>query len=398
MNKLFIEDIDLKDKRVIVRVDFNVPLRDGKVENDKRLRATLPTIKYLREKGARIILMSHLGRPKGKVVEEMRLAPVGAALGDLLGVAVKSIPTCVGPEAKAAAEALGAGEILLRENLRFHPEEEGNDAAFAAQLAELADVYVNDAFGTAHRAHASTAGITAGMDQSAAGYLMKAELDFLAGRVLSPERPFVSIIGGAKVSSKIGVIEAMLEKVDTLLLGGAMTHTFLAAQKHGIGKSIYEGDKVELAGELLKKGGDKIKLPTDYIVTDHFDFADRELGPLKTVAANGIPADHYAVDIGPESRAEFEKYILGAKTVLWNGPMGVFEIDASAQGTFAAAEAMAKATGSGATTIIGGGDSAAAVEKAGLQDKISHISTGGGASLEFLEGKKLPGVEALNDK
>lgn len=397
MNKLFIEDLDVRDRKAIVRVDFNVPVKDGRVENDKRLRASLPTIRRLKEEGARVILMSHLGRPKGKVVDSMRMAPVAAALGGLLGCEIKVVSDCIGPEVEQAAAALGSGEILLLENLRFHEEEEQNDTEFARKLAGLAEIYINDAFGTAHRAHASTAGITAFMKQAAAGYLMKAELDYLGRALSEPKKPFVAIMGGAKVSSKIAVIEQLLQRVDRLLLGGAMTHTFLKAQGREIGKSVYEEDKVGLAAELLQKGGDRLVLPVDYIVTDDFDFGERRMGELRTVAADSLTAGGFAVDIGPQSIAEFETHILGAKTVVWNGPVGVFEIEATSRGTFAVAEALAKATTAGAITVIGGGDSAAAVEKAGLEDKVTHVSTGGGASLEFLEGRALPGVEALTN-
>lgn len=398
MNKLFIEDLDVRDKRVIVRVDFNVPVKDGRVENDKRLRASLPTIRRLKEQGARLILMSHLGRPKGKVVDSMRMAPVAAALGGLLGCEVKVASDCIGPQVKQAAASLGSGDILLLENLRFHEEEEKNDSEFARQLAGLAEIYINDAFGTAHRAHASTAGITAFVNQAAAGYLMKAELDYLGKALVQPQKPFVAIMGGAKVSSKIAVIEQLLQRVDRLLLGGAMTHTFLKAQGREIGRSVYEEDKVELAAQLLKKGGDRLVLPVDYSVTDDFDFGQRRMGELRTVAADSLPANGFAVDIGPQSITAFAAHIQEAKTVVWNGPVGVFEIEATSRGTFAVAEALAKATAAGAVTVIGGGDSAAAVEQAGLEERVTHVSTGGGASLEFLEGRTLPGVDALTDK
>ncbi|HEY3593106.1 MAG TPA: phosphoglycerate kinase [Polyangiaceae bacterium] len=396
--KLFVEDLDTAGKRVIVRVDFNVPLKDGVVESDKRLRESLPTIKYLRSKGAKVILMSHLGRPDGKVVPDMSLAPVAKVLGELLSAPVKFATDCVGEPATKAVASLAAGDVLLLENLRFHAEEEENDAGFAKQLASLADVYVNDAFGSAHRAHASTEGITKFVPQAAAGYLMKKELDYLGQALGQPARPFVAIIGGSKISTKIDVIENLLPRVDHLLLGGGMTYTFLKAQGFEIGHSILEKDKVDFAGMLLAKAKDKIVLGDDFVVTDKLDFKARTVGATKIVEKNQIPADWEGVDIGPRTTKQFEDIILKAKTIIWNGPVGVFEIDATSKGTMAVAEALAKATAAGATTIIGGGDSASAVKKAGVAGKVSHVSTGGGASLEYLEGKKLPGVEALTDK
>jgi phosphoglycerate kinase len=396
--KLFVEDLDTAGKRVIVRVDFNVPIKDGVVESDKRLRESLPTIKYLRSKGAKVILMSHLGRPDGKVVADMSLAPVAKVLGDLLGAPVKFATDCVGEPATKAVAELGSGDVLLLENLRFHAEEEENDSAFAKQLASLADVYVNDAFGTAHRAHASTEGITKFVPQAAAGYLMKKELDYLGQALGQPARPFVAIIGGSKISTKIDVIENLLPRVDYLLLGGGMTYTFLKAQGFEIGRSILEKDKVDFARGLLAKAKDKLLLGDDFVVTDKLDFKARTVGATKIVAKNEIPADWEGVDIGPRTIKQFEDILLKAKTVIWNGPVGVFEIDATAKGTMAIAEALAKATAAGATTIIGGGDSASAVKKAGVANKVSHVSTGGGASLEYLEGKALPGVDALTDK
>jgi phosphoglycerate kinase len=396
--KLFVEDLDTAAKRVIVRVDFNVPLKDGKVESDKRLKESLPTIEYLRKKGAKVILMSHLGRPDGKRVPDMSLRPVADALSALLGAPVAFAEDCVGPAAEKAVAALSPGGVLLLENLRFHAEEEDNDAAFAKQLAALADVYVNDAFGSAHRAHASTEGITRFVPKAASGYLMKKELDFLGEAVSNPKRPFVAVIGGSKVSGKIDVIRNLLPKVDKLLIGGGMTYTFLKAQGLEIGKSIVENDKLELAKSLLAEAGAKIVLGTDCVVTDKLDFKGRTVGNIKTVSMKAIPADWEAVDAGPETVAAFTKILLDAKTIVWNGPVGVFEIDATAKGTIAVAEALAKATAAGATTIIGGGDSASAVKKAGVASKVSHVSTGGGASLEYLEGKVLPGVAALTEK
>ncbi len=398
MAKLFIEDLQVQGKRVIMRVDFNVPLKDGQVDNDKRLRESLPSIKYLVSKGARTILMSHLGRPKG-VTESLRMAPVAKALEALLGQPVKTVSDCIGPEVEAAASSLADGEILLLENLRFHAAEEGNDPAFAQQLAKLADIYVNDAFGTAHRAHGSTEGITRYMQQNAAGYLLKKELDFLGGALDAPKRPFVAIIGGSKISGKIDVIEALLPKVDKLLIGGGMAYTFLKSQGEEIGKSLCEKDKVELAGDLLKRAGGKIQLPIDYKVTTSLDFKALKLGSaLQTVKRGALPADMESVDVGPETVALYSQQIREAKTVVWNGPMGVFEIEESAVGTFGVAQALADATKTGTITIIGGGDSASAIEKANLESQVSHVSTGGGASLEFLEGKTLPGVAALTEK
>ncbi|HOU89837.1 MAG TPA: phosphoglycerate kinase [Polyangiaceae bacterium] len=399
MNKLFIEDLDVAGKKVIVRVDFNVPLKDGVVENDKRLVESLPTIKYLIGKGAKVILMSHLGRPDGQVVESMRMAPVAQRLGELLEKPVQATRDCVGPEVAAAVAAMAAGDVLLLENLRFHAAEEANDASFAKELASLADVYVNDAFGTAHRAHASTAGITQHLSRCASGYLMKKELDFLGSALSSPVRPFVAIIGGAKISGKIDVIEALLPKVDKLLIGGGMAYTFFKAQGLEIGKSLVEADKIELAKSLLEKGGSKLMLPVDCRVSPEFDFKARTVGAVTEVAKDAIPADQMSLDIGPKTEAVFSEIVRGAKTVVWNGPMGVFEIDATAKGTMAIAQALADATQkNGAVTVIGGGDSASAIKKAGLNKKVSHVSTGGGASLEFLEGKVLPGVVALTDK
>ena len=395
--KLFVEELETAGKRVIVRVDFNVPLKDGKVESDKRLKESLPTIKYLKGKGAKVILMSHLGRPDGQRNPEMSLRPVADALATLLGSPVAFAEDCVGPAAEAAVAAMKGGDVLLLENLRFHAAEEENDPAFAKQLAGLADLYVNDAFGSAHRAHASTEGITHFVPKAASGFLMKKELDYLGEALGNPRRPFVAIIGGSKVSSKIDVIKHLLPQVDKLLIGGGMTYTFLKAQGLEVGKSIVENDKLDLARSLLAEAADKLVLGTDFVVTDKLDFKARTVGALKTVAKDAIPADWEAVDAGPKTVEAFTKILLDAKTIIWNGPVGVFEIDATAKGTIAIAEALAKATAAGATTIIGGGDSASAVKKAGVASKVSHVSTGGGASLEFLEGKVLPGVAALTN-
>jgi phosphoglycerate kinase len=380
-----------------VRVDFNVPLKDGKVESDKRLKESLPTIEYLRKKEAKVLLMSHLGRPDGKQVPDMSLRPVAGALAALLGAPVAFADDCIGPAAEKAVAALAPGGVLLLENLRFHAAEEENDPAFAKQLAALADVYVNDAFGSAHRAHASTEGITKFVPQAASGFLMKKELDYLGAALGSPKRPFVAVIGGSKVSGKIDVIKNLLPRVDKLLIGGGMTYTFLKAQGLEIGKSIVENDKLDLAKSLLAEAGGKLELGTDFVVTDKLDFKGRTVGAIKTVARDAIPADWEACDVGPATVATFTEILLGAKTIVWNGPVGVFEIDATAKGTIAVAEALAKATAAGATTIIGGGDSASAVKKAGVANKVSHVSTGGGASLEYLEGKVLPGVAALTE-
>lgn len=397
-DKVFIKDLDVEGKRVLVRVDFNVPLRDGQVENDKRLTAALPTLIYLQENGARTILVSHLGRPKGQVVEDLRMGPVAERLGKILYGEVKYVPSVVGERAQQASRELKNGEILLLDNVRFYAEEEQNDPEFSKKLADLCDgIYVNDAFGTAHRAHASTAGVTRYVDTAACGFLLKMELDHLTKALTAPEHPFVGVIGGAKVSSKIGVIEAMLEKVDHLLLGGAMTFTFLKAKGMEVGKSLCEDDYIELAGRLLEKGGDRIHLPGDVLVSPEFDLKARTVGAIKTVPVDAIPADCYGLDIGAETLAEFKGVIGQAKTVIWNGPMGVFEIDATAQGTLQLAHAIADVTDSGAMTIVGGGESVTAVEKAGLEMRVSHVSTGGGAALKFLEGKDLPGVAALTD-
>jgi phosphoglycerate kinase len=411
MAKLFIEDLALKGKRVIMRVDFNVPVKDGKVENDKRLRASLPSIQYVLAQGGSLVLMSHLGRPDGRRVEKHSLRPVAARLTELLGKRVQFLDDCVGPEVEKACAALKPGDVVLLENLRFHIEEEGkikNDdgtsvkadpeavKAFRASLTRLGDVYVNDAFGTAHRAHSSMTGV--GLPQRAAGYLMKKELDFLGDAVDKPKRPFVAIIGGAKISGKIDVIEALLPKVDTLIIGGGMAYTFYKAQGKEIGGSLLEADRVEMAKTLLSKADRKLVLPADTVVTDALDSGARKVGALKTVDWDKIGAKDIGVDIGEKARARFVEIILGAKTVVWNGPMGVFEIAETAKGTLAVAQALADATVKGAITVVGGGDSVAAIEKNNLADKVTHVSTGGGAALEFLEGKELPGVTYLSEK
>jgi len=411
MAKLFIEDLALQGRRVIMRVDFNVPVKDGKVENDKRLRASLPSIRYVLAKGASLVLMSHLGRPDGQRSTKYSLEPVSKRLAELLGRPVRFLPDCVGPEVEKACLALKPGEVALLENLRFHIEEEGKVKkqdgssvkadpaavkAFRASLTKLGDVYVNDAFGTAHRAHSSITGIA--LEERAAGYLMKKELDFLGEAVEKPKRPFVAIIGGAKVSGKIDVIEALLPKVDTLVVGGGMAFTFYKAQGKEIGGSLVEDDRLEMAGALLAKAGSKLVLPVDTVVTEAFDFDARKVGTLKTVAWDKIGPKDIGVDIGEATRAKFAAIVKGAKTVVWNGPMGVFEIPETAKGTLAVAQALADATSHGAITVVGGGDSVAAIEKNGLESAVSHVSTGGGASLEFLEGKELPGVAYLSER
>jgi phosphoglycerate kinase len=385
-------------------------VKDGKVDNDKRLRASLPSIRYVLDKGGSLVLMSHLGRPDGKRVAKHSLRPVATRLAELLGRPVAFLEDCVGEAVEKACASLKPGDVALLENLRFHIEEEGKvkledgtsvkadpDAvkAFRASLSRLGDVYVNDAFGTAHRAHSSMVGV--GLPQRASGYLMKKELDFLGDAVNAPKRPFVAIIGGAKVSGKIDVIEALLPKVDTLIIGGGMAFTFYKAQGKEIGGSLVEEDRLEMAKALLAKAGGKLVLPVDTVVTELFDFDGRKLGALRTVAWDGIGPNDIGVDVGEKTRARFAEIVRGAKTVVWNGPMGVFEIPETAKGTLAVANALAEATANGAITVVGGGDSVSAIEKNGLADKVTHVSTGGGASLEFLEGKELPGVTNLSE-
>jgi phosphoglycerate kinase len=401
MSKLSIRDLSLNNHRVLMRVDFNVPLEDGRVVDDTRIRETLPTIEYALRHGARLVLVSHLGRPKGKPNPAMSLKPAAERLRMLLdkelarGENVGFCPECIGPEAEEMAGRLEQGQTLLLENLRFHPEEEANDPKFAKQLAGLADYYVNDAFGTAHRAHASTVGVTRFVQKSAAGLLMEKELQYLGKVLRHPERPFIAILGGAKVSDKIGVIRNLLDKVDVLIIGGGMAYTFLTAQGEPVGKSLVEEDKVELARQLLKEAKShklKFLLPTDHVVAEKIDAN----AIVQTVSSGHIPANMMALDIGPKTIEAFTEEIARALTIVWNGPMGVFEVSPFAKGTFKVAHAIAENVG--APSIVGGGDSVAAVNAAGVADKITHISTGGGASLEFLEGKKLPGVEALTDK
>jgi phosphoglycerate kinase len=398
MRKLTVEDINPKGKRILMRVDFNVPLEGGKVVNDQRINAALPTIKYLVDNGGKVILMSHLGRPKGQRVPEMSLKPCVTVLSALLGKDVAFVDDCIGDKVEDAVHALGDGDIVILENLRYHTQETENDPDFAAQLAGLGEIYVNDAFGTAHRAHASTEGVTHFIQQCAAGFLMMKELDYLGNVMENPQEPFVAILGGAKISGKIEVITNLLPKVQKIIIGGGMIYTFLKAKGLEIGDSLLEEDKVDFAKELLGQGGEKIVLPTDCVVSDRFDFEAREVGQMKQVDIDAIPAGWVGLDIGSKSVEKFREILENTKTVVWNGPMGVFEISDTAKGTYAIAQILAKITNKGATTVIGGGDSAAAVRKAGVADKVSHVSTGGGASLEFIEGKVLPGVAALSDK
>ncbi|HOQ67043.1 MAG TPA: phosphoglycerate kinase [Candidatus Atribacteria bacterium] len=397
MNKKTIRDIpepELKGKRVLVRVDFNVPVDENRhITDDTRIVESLPTIKYLKERGAKVILVSHLGRPEGKFVEELKMDPVARRLEELLGEKVYKVDDCIGEEVEKAISQLQEGEVLLLENIRFYPQEEANDEEFARALARLADIYVNDAFGTAHRAHASTAGVAKFLP-AYAGFLMEKELEALGEKLNNPVRPFLAILGGAKVSTKIGVIRKLLEKVDALLLGGGMTYTFVKALGYEVGNSIVEDSMIEEASDILRiarERGVRLELPEDFVVAREA----KEGVETKIVKWNQIPPDMAGFDIGPETIEKFGRYIQEARTIFWNGPVGVFEVEPFSRGTMAIARKIAE---SGAISVVGGGDTIAAIKKAGVEDKITHISTGGGASLEFLEGRALPGVEALQDK
>ncbi|WP_106496719.1 phosphoglycerate kinase [Lentibacillus sp. Marseille-P4043] len=393
MNKKTLQDLELQGKKVFCRVDFNVPMKDGKVTDDTRIKAALPTINYLTEHGAIVILASHLGRPKGEVVEELRLDPVADRLSDLTEKDVVKTDAVYGAEVNEAISQLSDGDILLIENVRFDPGEEKNDPALVDEFSAMADMYVNDAFGAAHRAHASTTGVAEKLP-AAAGFLMEKEINVLGKALAEPERPFTAIIGGAKVKDKINVIDNLLDKVDNLIIGGGLAYTFIKAQGHEIGKSLLEEDKIDLAKQFMKKAEDKgvrFVLPVDVVVADDFS----EDANTKIVAIDQIPADWEALDIGPETRELYSEIVGDSKLIIWNGPMGVFELNAFAGGTMAVAEALAN---TGGYTVIGGGDSAAAVEKFDLAEKMDHVSTGGGASLEFMEGKELPGVQALDEK
>ena len=397
MRKLSINDMNLKGKRVLVRVDFNVPLDENfNVTNDIRIVSSLPTIKKIISDGGKAILMSHLGRPKGKVNSKYSLKPAAEKLGEHLGKKVTLAPDCIGDEVNKLVNSMKPGDVVLLENLRFHEQEEKNDPEFAKQLAELGDIYINDAFGSAHRAHASTEGVTKFINKCAAGYLMQKELEYLGSVVSSPKKPYCAILGGAKISGKIDVINNLLDKVDCMLIGGGMAFTFFKAQGKEIGKSLLETEKLDLAKELLEKAKNmkvEFLLPVDVVAADEFN----NDSPSEIVDIDSITSGKMGLDIGPETVKLFREEIMKSKTIIWNGPMGVFEMSNFAKGTFEIAKALADATSKGAVTVIGGGDSAAAVAKAGLEDKVSHVSTGGGASLEFLEGKTLSGVAALTD-
>jgi phosphoglycerate kinase len=395
-HKRTVKNLECQARRVLVRVDFNVPLENGEIADDTRIVAALPTLRWLLTRGGRLILASHLGRPKKGPDPALSLAPVAKRLERLLRQPVGFAPDCVGPEAESRAAALADGQVLLLENLRFHPEEEANDSAFAQKLAALAEMYVNDAFGTAHRAHASTEGVTHFLRPAVAGFLMQKELEYLGGALDQPKRPFVAVLGGAKISGKIDVLQALLGKCDRLLIGGAMMFTFLKAQGRPTGRSLVEDDRLEMAREILKQAESKqveLVLPVDCVASQAPDGS----APGRVTALDQLAANEMGVDIGPATIEQFRERLRDARTVLWNGPMGVFEVDAFATGTRAMAQALADATARGAVTVVGGGDSAAAVQDAGLADRMTHLSTGGGASLEFLEGKVLPGVAALDE-
>jgi phosphoglycerate kinase len=397
MKKLTIDEVNLKGKRALVRVDFNVPLDENlNVTNDIRIRASLPTIKKIIGDGGKAILMSHLGRPKGEKNIKFSLKPVSVRLSELLNKEVKFVDDCIGDDVIATVNSMKPGDVLLLENVRFHDGETKNDAAFSKELAKLGDVYIDDAFGSAHRAHASTEGITKFVKTNAAGYLMKKELDYLGAAISNPEKPYCAVLGGAKISGKIDVINNLINKVDSLIIGGGMAFTFFKAQGKEIGKSLLEEEKLDMAKDLLQQfeiSETKFLLPVDVVVAEEF----KNDSPAETVSVNNIPVNKMGLDIGPETIKLFTDELLKSKTVIWNGPMGVFEMENFSKGTFTVAEALAEITEKGAVTVVGGGDSAAAISSAELNDKVSHVSTGGGASLEFLEGKTLPGVAALND-
>jgi phosphoglycerate kinase len=397
MNKLSIRDLEMSGKRVFIRVDFNVPMDGAKIEDDTRIRETLPTLRLAIDRGARLVLASHLGRPKGKIDLKYSLAPVAARLSELLGRPVAFASDCVGPDAEAKSKALRDGEVLLLENVRFHPQEEANDPEFSRQLAQLCDqLFVCDAFGSSHRPHASVVGITTFVRQAAAGLLMEKELTYLGKAVSNPDRPFVAILGGAKVSDKIEVVQNLMKLADAMLIGGAMAYTFLKSQGLPVGKSLVENDKLDLARNLLEEARRRkfrFVLPVDHVLAESPDSASTRVTDIAQT-----PENLMGLDIGPKTIALFNQEIAAARTLVWNGPVGMFEKPAFAQGTLAIARAVAAASAAGATSIVGGGDSVAAVERSGLASKISHISTGGGASLEFLAGKKLPGIEALTNK
>jgi phosphoglycerate kinase len=394
-----LDDADLRGRRVLVRVDYNVPLNDDRtVADDTRIRATLPTLEALVAKGARVILLSHFGRPKGKSVPEMSLRPAAGRLAELLGRPVSFLEATTGDDARRAVDELAPGDIILLENTRFDPREEKNDPILARELADLGDIFVNDAFGAAHRAHSSTAGVAeqirARGGRAVAGLLMKRELDYLGSSLNEPARPFVAVLGGAKISGKIDVIEALLPKTDRLIIGGAMANTFFKAMGHSTGASLVEDDRLDMASALLERAGDKLVLPSDVVVAQKMEAG----AETRTVPVSAIPDGWMALDVGPEAVADFREILASARTILWNGPMGVAEIPEFRSGTEGVARALVEATSAGAVTIVGGGDSAAALHDLGLDDQVSHVSTGGGASLEFLEGKELPGVELLNDR
>lgn len=394
--KKTLSDISCAGKKVLMRVDFNVPLQEGKVSDDIRVRSALPSINKVMEDGGCVILMSHLGRPKGKVVPEMSLKPVAALLSELTGKEVKMASDCIGGDVKKMVDDLKPGDILLLENLRFHKAEEANDESFAKELASYGDIFVNDAFGTAHRAHASTEGVTHYIKDCVAGFLIEKELKYLGEATQNPKRPFLAILGGSKISGKIDVIENLLPKVDSIFIGGAMIFTFFKAQGLSVGNSLVEEDKIELAKSILdkaKQNNVKFLLPVDVVVADKFD-TDAQ---TQTVSVDAIPDNWMGLDIGPKTIDMYKAEVMNSKTIIWNGPMGVFEIEKFAAGTFEIAKSLAESTKQGAISVIGGGDSAAAIAKAGLDNEVSHVSTGGGASLEFLEGKELPGIAALND-